>query len=173
MKLENALWHYALQLYAEEGVEHACLQLQGAGLSINRLIYLIWLGLNGREYCPAAQEQAADWQQMVTHPLRAVRYRVRTVKQDSAAYDTCYQALRKAELACEQVELALLFEAGGQCVRAEPGAELVLENLARYLNGCTLESGADISSALKVVLGRALKHLPDNWAARLNFPGQA
>ncbi len=156
MKLENDLWSFALQLYAAEGVESACLELQQAGMSINRIIYAIWLGLEGRELDITATAAADRWQSEVTHPLRALRYRVRVEKQQSADYAECYGAMRKAELACEQQELALLHAAHTAMPLASPGAALVVENLARYRDNCTLEAGREIKPALRQVLVQAL-----------------
>lgn len=162
MNLENELWHYALKLYADKDVESGCLQLQDAGLSINRVIYCIWLGLQGRQLDLSATHDADTWQSTVTHPMRSLRYQVRERKQGADVYESCYSAMRQAELACEQLELAFLHDAAANMIPATPGSALVVENLARYLDRCTLDSGLNICAILRQVLEAALTELPDH-----------
>lgn len=162
MKLENELWDYALALYGRDGVEAACLSLQAAGLSINRVLFCLWLGQQaGRQLQLADLAEADNWQVQVTQALRAVRYQVRGHKQQSDDYLPCYSALRKAELACEQVELALLHDAARALSPAEPGINLALENLACYLNACTLKDDQTVRGALTTVLAACFEPLPE------------
>ena len=102
--LETPLWHYALGLYSRPGVEAAALALQQAGLSINRLLFACWLASEGRELkSDYLQGEALQWQRELTHPLRALRYRVRGQKAAAPELEACYRKLREAELAAEQV----------------------------------------------------------------------
>ncbi len=136
MALENALWHFALKFYAQPGVETACLELQNRfGLSINRLIWSCWAAQQGIALAPDdfLEAPAQQWQQQITVPLREVRYRVRQQRSEQQDLDACYQALRKAELACEQVELALLYAAVSERKPGAGGAELLDNNLRQYL----------------------------------------
>ncbi|GGC09298.1 hypothetical protein GCM10011352_39600 [Marinobacterium zhoushanense] len=142
MSLNNPLWQTALRLYALPGVETAALQLQRAGCSINRLLMACYLAQQGRRLVPELLAgEALDWQREITYPLRALRYRVRTRKGERAELEPCYSALRKAELACEQVELMLLWE--GLSALALPSAAAG-EALARAnLELVLVESGVD------------------------------
>ena len=135
MELKNDLWNFALNFYQQSGVEVSCLRLQDDyGLSINRLIYACWCASRGIRVQPQwFSGEAGQWQQSITHPLREVRYRVRQKKQAQTDLDSCYQALRKAELACEQVELALLFGQTPTDAGETPSVQLVLDNLVCYL----------------------------------------
>lgn len=168
MKLENALWHYALRLYSQDGVEQACLTLQAAGLSINRLLLCCWLGQEaGRKLALDQLEAATTWQTDITHPMRALRYAVRPQKQQDDSYQAVYAAMRKAELACEQVELALMCDAAETMEQAETGVDLLLENLACYLNACTLKQTIPAVDALETVLWTVYPALPENWKTGL------
>lgn len=170
MKLENDLWHYALRLYSHPDVESACLVLQQAGLSINRLLACLWLGQEaGRKLDLAALEKATAWQSEITHPLRTLRYQVRRYKQQEEVYQTCYAAMREAELACEQLELALMCEAARTMLQADKGHSLVLENLASYLNACTLKADTLVMMALEQLLRHALSEVPEGWQAVLSL----
>lgn len=111
MSLENPLWHYALTLYAEPGVEQSCLQLQDQGAVINRLLLACWLGGGGISLNSVRLQQLdGDWHNGVTLPVRAVRYRVRELLASEPTGEDCYRALRQAEMAAEQVELMLLWQ---------------------------------------------------------------
>lgn len=171
MKLENDLWHYALRLYGQPGMESACLELQQAGLSINRLLFCLWLGQDaGRQLDLMVLQGATDWQSEITHPLRALRYKVRAYKQQDATYQACYSAMRKAELACEQLELALMYDVAEQMLKGEAGSSLVLENLASYLNGCTLNADPSVTTACEQLLQIALPEMPEAWQQMLSLP---
>lgn len=171
MKLENDLWHYALRLYGQPGMESACLELQQAGLSINRLLFCLWLGQDaGRQLDLMILHDATGWQSEITHPLRALRFKVRAYKQQDATYQACYSAMRKAELACEQLELALMHDVAEQMLKGEAGSSLVLENLAGYLNGCTLNAAPSMTAAFEQLLQIALPERPEGWQQILSLP---
>lgn len=128
MSLENPLWRYALDLYSRPGVEAAALELQTLGCSINRLILACFLAQQGKQLTPELlQGEAQAWQRELTHPLRTLRYRVREQKAERAELDVCYRKLREAELACEQVEIMLLW----QRVEKIDQAQVLKEDLLR------------------------------------------
>lgn len=111
MPLNNPLWQYALNLYARPGVESTALALQELGCSINRLILASYLAEKGRRLSvELLAGEALHWQRELTHPLRVLRYQVRSQKAMRPELEACYQSMRSAELACEQVEIMLLWE---------------------------------------------------------------
>lgn len=152
MQLENELWDFALDFYRLEGVESACLDLQQQdGLSINRLIFAIWSGLNGIRLSELHFSSAAEtWQSEITHPLRAIRYKVRENKSEVSE---CYQKLRAAELACEQVELALLhLQVSDSAQKKQKGSVLVEENLQTYLKSVNLPIDTELSTNITLLI---------------------
>lgn len=113
-------------------MEATCLELQAEGLSINRLLFCLWLGETGLQLpdsCPLADQ----WQQQFSHPQRALRFELRKLKQQCPELDAVYQAMRKTELACEQVEIAQLYQCGQSARPKPPGHRLTVENLKRWL----------------------------------------
>jgi len=111
MSLENPLWQYATTLYSQPGVEQCCLQLQDQGAIIDRLLFACWLGHRGIRLTPQRlRELSDDWHSEVVRPLRAVRYRVRSRMSRMPEAESCYRALRQAELAAEQLELMQLWQ---------------------------------------------------------------
>ncbi|GGO87889.1 hypothetical protein GCM10011348_42110 [Marinobacterium nitratireducens] len=173
MNLDNPLWHYALELYAHPGVEQACLGLQQSGLGTNRLLFCCWLASEGRLLRPSELDasEAGRWQRELTTPLRALRYRVRESKAGEPQLDAVYRALRQAELAAEQVELARLFELGSrwQADAAAERDELLLRNTALYL-GCTgVAATADLQRNLEILLCAARLGVDRAAAAALRW----
>ncbi|WP_286240495.1 TIGR02444 family protein [Neptuniibacter halophilus] len=150
MQLNNALWQYALNFYQQPSVEPACLNLQNRyGLSINRLIFACWAGSRGIRLEPEQfAGEAQDWQETISHPLRALRYKMREMKAEKAGLETCYDKLRQAELACEQVELALLFEQVAEQPVLSADMTLVAANLRVYLQQRQVPEDEQLSALL-------------------------
>ncbi|GAA0699848.1 hypothetical protein GCM10009104_30890 [Marinobacterium maritimum] len=135
MALDNPLWRYALALYASPGVETSCLELQGQGAAVNRLLLACWLGHRGIALdTDRWQVLDTDWRRAITEPLRQIRYRVRALRAQQPEVEACYHALRQAELAAEQVELMQLWQASALwCSDASCDPEaLILANLISY-----------------------------------------
>lgn len=163
MQLKNDLWDFALNFYQQPGIEQSCLELQNEfDLSINRLIFACWGGVQGYELDSVSFDEADHWQQEMTHPLRGVRYKVRERKQVSSEYDACYQKLRQAELACEQVELALLYQQSQVAAHAVPSSGLIEENLHSYLKSQKVPIDKEIVGALKPLILAANSYLSTN-----------
>ncbi|MFC6670836.1 TIGR02444 family protein [Marinobacterium aestuariivivens] len=171
MSLENPLWDYALELYRQPGVEQACLGLQQkGGLSINRLLFCCWLAGEGRRLRADELEasDAARWQRELTAPLRALRYQVREQKRREDGLEVVYRALRQAELAAEQVELARLFSLGTRwpAERAIDRPALLLCNIVGYLRQAGVAADACLADDLEILLCAAQPAL-DRTAVRL------
>jgi uncharacterized protein (TIGR02444 family) len=137
MEIQNPLWVFALKVYAKPLVEKQLLELQATfGLSINRILFAGWLATQNKAYQPEALEMssAAQWQVKVTHPLRALRYQVRSECAENAALQAFYKAMRQAELLAEQVEIAYLYQLSlswGEVDEAKMAEDLMLKNLCR------------------------------------------
>lgn len=159
MSLDNPLWQYALKLYARPGVEQAALELQQAGCSINRLLTACYLGQRGLRLMPALLEgEALEWQRELTHPVRVLRYRVRNRKGLRAEMESCYHALREAELACEQVELMLLWETicDTRLPTARVGVALIRSNLEIALSESGVGAWSEFDAPLQVLIEATL-----------------
>lgn len=132
LALDNPFWHYALHLWQQPGVEESCLQLQQQGLSVNRLLYCLWLADEGFAL-PADSPQADHWQQRFSHRQRALRFELRTLQQEQTGLEAAYKAMRAAELACEQVEIAWLYHYSHTAPRATAGPAQRAANLQQWL----------------------------------------
>jgi len=163
MQLKNDLWDFALNFYQQPGIEQSCLDLQNEfGLSINRLIFACWGGIQGYDLDSIACDEADNWQQEMTHPLRGLRYKVRERKQQESEYDACYQKLRQAELACEQIELALLYQQGKQAAQKQASSVLIEENLLSYLKSRKMPIDKELLAGLKPLIRAANSYLSTN-----------
>ncbi|MBV1787843.1 TIGR02444 family protein [Marinobacterium sp. D7] len=159
MSLNNPLWQTALRLYAVPGVEQAALELQRAGCSINRMLLACYLAQQGRRLVPALLiGEALEWQQALTHPLRELRYRVRARKAENEELEPCYRAFRQAELACEQVELMLLWDALSalELPTAEAGEPLARRNLEQVLVASGVSDPGRFDAELSLLIGATL-----------------
>ncbi len=151
MQLQNPLWAFALKVYSHSEVEACCLALQNDyGMSINRLLYAAWLATQQKLLDTATLKRsvAQQWQSGMTHPLRALRYRVRSLRVDEPALDAFYTAMRKAELEAEKVELAYLYVLAQRWPVEERSVEcLMAENIKRLVSEDTASADTEYVSA--------------------------
>ncbi len=108
---EQGLWEFALAQYPRPGVEALCLELQDEhGLDVPVLLALAWAVVQHR--APAEFDRclqaALCFAGSHVYPLRALRRRAKPLGNPSF-----YEALKKAELAAERVQLRILEEAFG------------------------------------------------------------
>lgn len=127
---DDPLWRYAVGLYSQPECAELCLQLQDEyGLSINRLLFALWLADQQRGYPAEALLQEADqWQREQLKPLRELRYSLRG-QTESNNEERCYELLKQAELAAEKVELERLQQCMIDCPETGLMEELALENI--------------------------------------------
>jgi uncharacterized protein (TIGR02444 family) len=154
----NPFWDYALELYRREGVESACLELQGRhGLDVNFILLCCWLGSRGIEADQAWLSDAIAaierWQAEAIRPLRVVRNRLKAELADppaggiGARWPAHTAGLRRrvlaAELDSERLEQLLLAErAAGLPATAVPGIGPASRNLCRYWRFAALDRPA-------------------------------
>ncbi|MFO1048416.1 MAG: TIGR02444 family protein [Geminicoccaceae bacterium] len=134
---ECEFWRFSLDRYSRPGVAEACLELQDRdGADVNLLLLAMWLGSLGRRLSPAEGARltaiAADWQNPIVAPLRAVR---RCLKERidvpwAEALEVWRRRVAEAELALEQVEQLLLERAAGAGLGCAPRMAAAQENLA-------------------------------------------
>ncbi|MCV6612200.1 MAG: TIGR02444 family protein [Amphritea sp.] len=131
---DDPLWRYAVGLYSQPGCAVLCLQLQDDyGLSINRLLFALWLADQQRRYPAQVVLQDADrWQREQLKPLRELRYGLRG-QTESNNEERCYELLKQTELAAEKVELERLQQCLIDCPEADLVEGLALENLYSVL----------------------------------------
>lgn len=112
----NPFWTFSLELYSSRDVQQACLALQDeSGVDVNILLYMLWLGANGRQLAIADVTglllAIEPWRAGVVVPLRTAR---RNLKQPPAAVDvqgaqTLRNMVKKLELEAERLQQAALF----------------------------------------------------------------
>ncbi|MDO6565055.1 TIGR02444 family protein [Amphritea sp. 1_MG-2023] len=163
MKDNNVFWHAAVQIYSTPGVADVCLTLQNRyHLSVNYLLFALWLARQGK--CLPSElehDSVCLWRNSLLEPLRQLRYALRQTKQTSAQNE-CYDALKTAELAAENVEIELLYDLREQCPDSGLLAGPDEVNRLGYLNLCIaakLEEPSDSDLAL------LLKKLNDKAAS--------
>jgi len=137
------LWRFALDLYAQDGVEQAAIALQDEhGLDVPLLLLCCFMGRHGvratRETIQTLDQHARAWRSVAVDPLRALR---RRLKQDvgavSAARAEPFRDRVKAlELEAERLQLETLFHTlerlPGKDGRDAERAGLMRVNLSLY-----------------------------------------
>ncbi|WP_051431758.1 TIGR02444 family protein [Rhodovibrio salinarum] len=179
--LDTPFWRFSLDLYGRPGVDAACLSLQGRhDLDVNLLLLCVWAGQTGTRLSRAdvtlLADKVAAWQGEVVQSLRAVRRWLKSQDATSAitpladAAERLRDGVKAQELAAEQLEQALLYEAvqaGGVGAPASVGPRLAMGNLDAYFACLSREPGvadaADLAQILTAAFGDRLRPLDAIW----------
>ena len=161
MSLDNALLRYAVHIYSLAEVESICLQLQQHySLSVNRVLFSLWLASKGRLLAVDLLDdpRLQQWSTEILLPLRALRYRLKQAQTSDVNTAHCYQSFKQTELEAEKVELARLFELGIEgCERATlNGKKLAHENLQAYLQYANIKVVPQLESLLAQLIETAM-----------------
>jgi uncharacterized protein (TIGR02444 family) len=130
-------------VYARDGVERACLELQAAcGADVNLLLLCCWMGTRGRplgkRFLRRTMAAVSGWQGEVVQSLRRAR---RALKRRSFRLPGAWRAqlrerVSRLELDAEYLEQLLLAGLAAQAprpVRKASAQEAVEGNLERYM----------------------------------------
>lgn len=131
----DALWDFALRLYARPGVAPACLALQDeAGADVTLVLYLVWCGETGRpldvDAIAAANARLGPWRAAVVAPLRAARRAMKGGLLPGIDTEGCRERVKAVELQAERLALAALSAMAAEPSRVGPGA--ARRNLSLY-----------------------------------------
>lgn len=132
--MPSDLWTFALRLYAEPGVEPACLRLQEEGADVCLLLTACWLGRRGiivdSAHLDVLREVCEPWQEQVVKPLRFLRQNWRALAQDDEALAGMREQIKALELEAERKLLARLDSATVGWTGGE------LEQVEAWLSAC-------------------------------------
>ncbi|MBN16368.1 MAG: TIGR02444 family protein [Pelagibacterium sp.] len=111
-ELDGPHWTFAVEIYACEGVPHACLTLQDQfGLDVIVLMTGLYSAALGEILSADDLERMdaaiIDWRQTVVHPLRTMRRQLKS-SQFGQPVVRLRETIKSAELRSEQIELAML-----------------------------------------------------------------
>jgi uncharacterized protein (TIGR02444 family) len=165
-------WSFAVDLYGRPGVSQACLVLQDRlGGDVCLLLFALFIareqqiGLAPSDLA-SLDDAVADWRREVIEPLRSLRRRLKLGPDPAPSPHTnaVRHHVQNAELAAEQIELALL----ARCFkrRGHVGATLsadaaaVLDRLARFFCLRSAQPAAASTSQIRA----ALKTIADAMA---------
>jgi len=151
MSTTLSLWRFAVDRYARPQVRQHCLQLQDMhGLSVNWLLWLLWLEAQGRQATPALLDRAeADTgrlRRQLIEPLRQMRRSLD--QQDEAPLGS---QLGRVELTAERLELRRL-----QRLRPLAVPITAVDNLHGYLHWLAPVDPAPIEPLLAALRLRVL-----------------
>jgi len=141
------IWSFALDLYAQPGVEAACLDLQEAGADVCLLLAGAWFAARGLacsgQRLDALAKASANWQREVVKPLRTLRRQWKAGARDDAHLEELRETLKGLELRAERLQLERLAEAGRDWTEAGSS------ELDAWLQGCAGEAGKARRGALQ------------------------
>lgn len=129
---DTPLWRFALALWQQEAARELCLGLQQQGWSVTRLLCAGWLGHNGMPYNGREPAAVMEWRHNVTESIRSLK---KSLSKSDSLLTTLREALARAELEAERVELYRAWQAISTVAPAEhPATEvtaLLEHNLRR------------------------------------------
>lgn len=136
------LWRFALDCYAQPGVEAACLDLQAAGGDVCLLLAGAWLECRAVDCDETRLAQmkriSRDWRAQVVVPLRKLRQNWRQQALADSELANLRTRLKKLELDAERVQLLRLQHASQPWPSCSQPAEW-LARLCADLDGDTRE----------------------------------
>jgi len=152
-------WNYSLQLYKQEGVAAACLELQDAyQLDVNLILFCFWYGSAygdlDQGLLQNTVELSIEWRAHVVQPLRNARTWMKLNPSPSGKFTSLRESIKADELIAEkyqQEEMASLaseFNRGRQCLR---GIDDIGGNIERLLNALKIERDEKITSRIGIL----------------------
>ena len=163
----EALWSFAVDVYAVPGVEAACLALQDEhGLDVPLLLTCLFLARRGaglrEEGLGPLMRLSTAWSTTVVAPLRAIRRRLKheavgAIDPEAAA--ATRKAVQAAELEAERAQLVMLFRSlavtPGRDGREANRAGVARSTLARYAHMAGADPAGPARAALEILVGAA------------------
>jgi uncharacterized protein (TIGR02444 family) len=129
----NPFWEFSLAIYAQPGVQSACLKLQETqAVDVNVLLYVCWCAWEGRVLeasdLAAVDAAIAAWRRDVVWPIRALRQGLRNYP----GVETSYQMIKQAELEAERVQQGRMY-AHSESIQFTSEQGCLPQNLASFL----------------------------------------
>ena len=150
----EALWRFSLALYSRPGVAGALIALQDrAGLDVDLILYVLWLGTCGRRLTAAELTAAAPTGAKIATVLRALRRRLSDGSEREAALGRRVLAL---EIAAERHVLRRLaaHPLGAAAVVDPDPVAAAFANLSLCLGGEAGSAEAELIRSTVAALAR-------------------
>lgn len=107
--MQDDLWRHACELYAQPGVEAACLAAQAAGANVCLVLCAHWLERRGAAWTSDRAEALAriaqPWAETVITPLRTLRQQWKLAANEDEALQALRTAVKGLELDAERALL--------------------------------------------------------------------
>lgn len=163
---------FCLTLYAAEGVEAACLDLQDKfGLDVTLILLCCWVGQHGvrlsTESLAQAEQSVKPWRETAIDPIRALRRRLKDAVGpiDPDRAKAVRDLIKQAELAAEFVQMdhlvILLEHLPGRDARMADRAGIVRGNLLRYTAAKSIKTDLLPRPALETLIAQTIAPLYD------------
>ncbi|MCK7545252.1 DUF2390 domain-containing protein [Marinobacter bryozoorum] len=117
---DTPLWRFSLTLWQRQEASELCLELQQQGWSVTRLLCAGWLASTGCKYSGHEPDDLRQWRGTVTESVRSLK---KSLDKSDNLLTPLRQALAKAELEAERVELYRAWQALRDTAVASPTAD--------------------------------------------------
>ena len=107
LKLDNALWAFALEIYPS--LAEPMLSIQSKGGRVNLMLAALWSASEQIEWPDSVPDAIEQWHQQIL-PIRSHRMSLKPQLSDYPELEPLYQHLKGVELNMERVEIAMLHQ---------------------------------------------------------------
>jgi uncharacterized protein (TIGR02444 family) len=105
LKLDNAFWDFALEIYPS--VAQPMLSIQSKGGRVNLILAALWAASEQIEWPDSVPDAIEQWHQQIL-PIRSHRMSLKPQLEDYPELEPLYKHLKGVELNMERVEIAML-----------------------------------------------------------------
>lgn len=107
-------WGFIVHLYAQDGVQSACLNLQKHGADVCLLLFAAWLEQQAVEcsapYITQLQAQSTQWQQKIISFIRSARINTKEMAENQPDLNQWRAQIKKLELEIEHLYIQALVQ---------------------------------------------------------------
>ncbi len=152
-------WDFSVQLYDQQGVADACLQLQNEfNIDVNLVLFCYWHGSYFGEVDQKLMRQvinfSLDWRDNVVQPLRNLRMWMKKNTEPTVEFDDLRQKIKINELAAEkyQQEMIEILASSTSCQEQTSSANRSIRaNLKKFLQETSLEFDERMEAILEKI----------------------
>lgn len=148
LKLDNALWAFALEIYPS--LSQPMLSIQSKGGRVNLMLAALWSASEQIEWPDSVPDAIEQWHQKIL-PIRSQRMSLRSQLEEYPELEALYKHLKGVELNMERVEIAMLHQWLAPEIKANHSVtpQYNLDRVLMGITGIDQERGAILQQLLK------------------------
>ena len=141
LKLDNALWAFALEIYPS--LAQPMLSIQSKGGRVNLMLAALWSASEQIEWPDSIPDTIETWHQKIL-PIRSQRMSLKPQLEEYPELEPLYKHLKGVELNMERVEIAMLHQWLASKIKANHSVtpQYNLDRVLVEITGIDQEKGA-------------------------------